>query len=130
VVITPRSTPGGLQIGVSPESNIKAFFLAAREKISSQSIASLFSGLSKTNQEQKFIDDMKEQFRSVRSVSIEVEAGAHMLFVSVDGLSRKYQSIFFQMGRVIWLASYCIFPPPRRDSFALMSLRMASITHG
>jgi len=121
VVITPRSTPGGLQIGVSPESNIKVFFLAAREKISSQSIAALYSGLSKTNQEQKFIDDIKEQFRSVRSVSVEVEAGAHMLFVSVDGLSRR---------EPFGWRPCCIFLPPRMDSFALMSLRMASITQG
>jgi hypothetical protein len=49
VPITPRSTPSGLQIGVSPESNINGFFLAAREKISSQLIASLYSGLSKIN---------------------------------------------------------------------------------
>ncbi|MGH6843468.1 MAG: AAA family ATPase [Methylocella sp.] len=89
VIITPRSTVGGLQIDVSAESNIKAFFLAAREKISPQIVASLYSGLSKTNQEQKFIDDIKEQFQSVRALSVEVEAGAHMLFVSVDGLSRR-----------------------------------------
>jgi hypothetical protein len=98
VVITPRSTPGGIQIGVSPESNIKVFFLAARERISSQGVAALYSGLSKTNQEQKFIDDIKEQFRSVRSVSVEVEAGAHMLFVSVDGLSRKIPINLFSNG--------------------------------
>jgi AAA domain, putative AbiEii toxin, Type IV TA system/AAA ATPase domain len=98
VDITPRSTPSGLQIGVSPESNIKVFFLAAREKISPQIIASLYSGLSKTNQEQKFIDDIKEQFLSLRSVSVEVEAGAHMLFVSVDGLRRKIPINLFSNG--------------------------------
>jgi hypothetical protein len=89
IVATPLSSPAGLQLPTTPDSNISGFFLPARHELSAAAVASLFSELSKGNKEQRFTNDLKEQFNQIKSVSVEVEAGAHALFISVDGVERK-----------------------------------------
>jgi predicted ATPase len=91
-----RSTGAGLQIeGVIRESNLRSAFIPAHAQTSNQYTAVLYSNLSKENKEGDFVAAIRKQFPAIEKVSVELEAGASAVFVSVPGLSRKIPLALF-----------------------------------
>lgn len=96
VALTMHSTGGGLQIdGIIAEPNFRSAFIPAHAQTSKQYTAGLFSNLSKENKELDFIQALQRQFPSLKTVSVEIEAGAAALFVSVPWLSRKLPLVLY-----------------------------------
>jgi predicted ATPase len=96
VELTMRSTGAGLQIeGVIRESNLRSAFIPAHAQTSNQYTAVLYSNLSKENKEGDFVAAIRKQFPAIEKVSVELEAGASAVFVSVPGLSRKIPLALF-----------------------------------
>jgi AAA15 family ATPase/GTPase len=96
IVLTMRSTAGGLQVqGVMHESNLRSAFIPAHAQTSNQFTAVLFSNLSKQNKETDFVAALKMQFPKLQKISVELEAGASALFVSVPWLKQKIPLALF-----------------------------------
>jgi AAA15 family ATPase/GTPase len=96
VILTMRSTAGGLQVqGIMHESNLRGAFIPAHAQTSNQFTAILFSNLSKQNKEAEFVAALKLQFPQLQKVSVELDAGASALFVSVPWLQQKIPLALF-----------------------------------
>jgi hypothetical protein len=96
VVLTMRSTAAGLQIeGITHESNLRCAFIPAHAQTSNQYTAQLFSNLSKQNKELEFVSALKLQFPKINKVSVEIEAGASAIFISVPWLEQKLPLALF-----------------------------------
>jgi AAA15 family ATPase/GTPase len=96
VILTMRSTAGGLQVqGIMHESNLRSAFIPAHAQTSNQYTAVLFSNLSKQNKETDFVAALKLQFPKLQKVSVELDAGASALFVSVPWLKQKIPLALF-----------------------------------
>jgi AAA15 family ATPase/GTPase len=89
VIITPISSPGGMQTPPTPPSNIDGVYISTHASISAKQIADFYSALSKQNKESIFVEALKEQFPQIKTVSIETEAGTNTLFVSLPWIDRK-----------------------------------------
>lgn len=89
VIITPISTPAGIQMPAAPPSNVKAIYVTTHAQTSAKQLADFYSVLSKQNKEGEFVSALKEQFPQITSVSIETDAGTNTLFVSLPWLERK-----------------------------------------
>src|ERR1700728_3907680 len=96
VILTMRSTAAGLQIeGITHESNLRSAFIPAHAQTSNQYTAILYSALSKQNKEIEFVSALKLQFPNIQTVSVEIEAGASAVFVSVPWLKQKMPLALF-----------------------------------
>ncbi len=89
VIITPISTPAGIQMPPAPLSNINVVYVTTHAQTSAKQLADFYSVLSKQNKEAEFVSALKEQFPQITSVSIETDAGTNTLFVSLPWLDRK-----------------------------------------
>jgi len=90
VILTMRSTASGLQVeGIMHESSMRSAFIPAHAQTSNQYTANLFSSLSKQNKELEFVSALKLQFPSIQTVSVELEAAASAIFVSLPWLKQK-----------------------------------------
>jgi hypothetical protein len=91
-----RSTAAGLQVeGITHESNLRSAFIPAHAQTSHQFTAVLFSNLSKHNKEGDFVKALTKQFPHIQKVSVEIEAGASSIFVSVPWLAQKIPLALF-----------------------------------
>jgi predicted ATPase len=96
MVLTMKLGAAGLQMeGITRESNLRSAFIPAHAQTSQQYTASLFSNLSKENKEGDFINALVKQFPHIQKVSVEIEAGAPSLFVSVPWVARKMPLALF-----------------------------------
>jgi AAA domain, putative AbiEii toxin, Type IV TA system/AAA domain len=85
---TPRLAPTGIQF--EPTFQPREYtFLAARTSFPTSQNARWFSDLSKWGREKKFISTVREQFKYVESLSVEVDMGNAVIFVKVPWLERK-----------------------------------------
>lgn len=89
VIVTPKSTPAGLQVPSLPLSNLNAIYVTTHAATSARQLADFYSALSKQNKEADFVNALKEQFPQISTISIETEAGTNILFVSVPWIDRK-----------------------------------------
>jgi hypothetical protein len=95
-ILTMRISASGLQAeGNAHESNLRAAFIPAHAQTSNQFTATLFSNLSKQNKESEFVAALRMQFPAIDKVSVEIEAGASAIFVSVPSLAQKIPLALF-----------------------------------
>jgi ABC-type lipoprotein export system ATPase subunit len=89
VVVYPNFQGGQLYLPGVPDIAVQTTFFAANRTYPAMETAQRFSSLSKTFQEEKFYDVLKEHFPQIIDVSIEVSAGLSMLFASIKNIPEK-----------------------------------------
>jgi hypothetical protein len=89
VRVIPQFIEDKLIFPPAPDSHVRGSFHAATRIPSAQEMANRFSDLSKEFNEQSFIERFCEHFTMIRNLSLEVSAGAPMLYATVEGLPEK-----------------------------------------
>ena len=89
LVIEPRLEEGQIRLPPVAESLVRSTFFAANRTYSSIETAQRFSRLSQAYQSEEFVEMFREHFPEVGGLSIEVSAGAPMLYCHLKGVSEK-----------------------------------------
>ncbi len=89
VIVEPAIVDGKFVMPSTPGEAIKAAFFAANRTAPQNELTNRFSTLSQSFHEMEFIDKISRIFPNLRHLSIEMSAGAPMVFASVEGLPRK-----------------------------------------
>ena len=89
IIVNPILEDGRLKIGRVPESYVKSAFFPANRTYSGVETANRFSTLSRTFKEKSFIEMFNRHFPNILDLSVEVSAGAAMLFAKVANLPEK-----------------------------------------
>lgn len=88
-VVQPYLDGSKLIIPPIPGKHVKASFFAANQTAPATETANSFSRLSKQMLEKEFIARYQLIYNRISNLSIELNAGAPMLFAEVEGLSQK-----------------------------------------
>lgn len=86
---SPFIFEGQIRAPSGPTSQVRATFFAANHTYPANEVANRFSKLSRTYEDKKFIEAFGHQFNNIIDLSVEVSAGAAMLFARVKGVSEK-----------------------------------------
>jgi hypothetical protein len=87
--IAPTFEDGNLVYPPAPASHIKGSFFAANRSAPSTEVANRFSALSKSFLEGEFIEKFTHLYNGISTLSIEMVAGAPMVFAGVESLPEK-----------------------------------------
>jgi AAA15 family ATPase/GTPase len=88
--VTPKLlTDGKIEIEPAPESSIDTVFYAANQTYSSIETVNRFSELSKQSMENEIIEHFKSQYPDIDDLTIEMNAGAPMVFAKLKHMPEK-----------------------------------------
>lgn len=86
---TPTLENGQLKIPAGPRLPAEVFFFPSNHAYSAEETAERFSTLSKRSQENEVLELFREHFPDVTALSIEVSAGAAMVYAKTKNLPEK-----------------------------------------
>lgn len=89
VEVTPRIEDGTVKIPPTPEPPTETFFFAANHTYSSAESAARLSNLSKKSKEGEVISSFRKHYPNIEDLSVNLSAGAPMIFAKVFGLPEK-----------------------------------------
>ncbi len=117
--INPVLEDGRLKVGKVPRSHVKAHFFAANRTFSGLETANRFSMLSRTKKSDAFVEMFCRHFPNILDLSVEVSAGAAMLFAEVKDVPEKIP-LSLASGGMNKLAAMLLAMPAQPRSIVLI----------
>jgi hypothetical protein len=99
--------------------HVKASFFAANRVAPGAEVSNRFSQLSRTFEANKFIGRFQKLYPRIRDLSVEVTAGAPMLFAAVEGIPEKIP-LTLASGGMSKLASILLAMPDQEGGLILV----------
>ena len=117
--VRPLIENGEMKLPVGPRLATETFFFAANHTYSSRETAGRYSMLSRSFKESEVIGLFKEHFKNVEDLSIEVGAGAAMVYAKVASMPEKVP-LSLLSGGMSKLASILFAIPSQKNGVVLI----------